>query len=225
MYTFLSYLESVGKMVLPMSSGIRIQMMPIEMNNLETVPYFLRPAWTQTIARLFELSPIKRGIGYLTIDERFTKAGQTHRRPGLHVDGIGPWGDGGGSWGANGFLTVANYLGCEAYIQEFEGCPIGFDRTVDPEIEGSCEHFRKQCMDYMKIKLQPDEVYWMDSWCVHESVPLERDTYRTFVRLSMPSESSSYEGFAVNPTMVKPSKESLPLRQLSGRFAYTGAEF
>jgi len=218
MKTFDSSLQALGKFTFPLFSNVRIQMMPIELGDMESVPYFLKWLWYPAIARLFELSPIKKGVGYLTIDERFTKAGETHRRPGLHVDGIGLWGDGGGAWGAQGFLTVSSHAGCEAYHQEFHGSPIGVEQSVDPIIEGNCEHLRLQC--HGKLRLIPNLVYWMNSLCVHESVPLEQDTSRTFVRLSMPSACAPYEGFTENPTGVKPLLAPLPMRTLPGRFAY-----
>lgn len=84
----------------PLGTRVRIMMMPVRLEDPSTLP--LRE-WRPTLARLVLASPIRQGVGYLTIDEALVPADETHRRPGLHVDGIGPdgraaaWGGGGGS--------------------------------------------------------------------------------------------------------------------------------
>jgi hypothetical protein len=84
------------------------------------------------------------GTAYLTIDEALIEAGKTQRRPGLHVDGIGPdgssggWGGGGGGWGTNGMIVAASVAGCNVYTGEFQGWP---------GANGDCSHLAAQCHD------------------------------------------------------------------------------
>ncbi len=79
-------------------------------------------------------------IGYLTVDEREVRRGETHRRAGLHVDGVyngsaGGWGGGapGGGWGVvgNGMLTVSSHAMCRVFNKDFVGWP---------GMEGECGH-------------------------------------------------------------------------------------
>lgn len=58
--------------------------------------------WQETLERLVELSGCDEGVGYLTLDEAVVEPDTTHRRSGLHVDGIGP--EGAGGWGKAGML-------------------------------------------------------------------------------------------------------------------------
>jgi hypothetical protein len=157
-------------------------------------------------------------VVYLTIDEKVVEAGQTHRRPRLHVDGwhktedgstsSGTWGGGGGSWGGaapsggTGLLTIASRRGCRAYKQDFEGFPAP---------EGDCEHLRPQCREGEVLEM--GTLYWLGALCVHESLPMAELTPRQFVRLSMPSTADWYEGCTPNPRGVLPTGRVRPRRR------------
>src|SRR5271154_6248199 len=105
---FLSSITELSPLSLPPFRGVRIQLMPILMNQSDSLPDNLA-YWSSTLDELFKLSPDNmNGVAYLTIDERFVLKGYNHRRPGLHVDGMGAWGAGGGAWSSNGMLTISN---------------------------------------------------------------------------------------------------------------------
>lgn len=191
-------------------------MMPLILGDLNSIPLTLQH-WKETLGRMFEQCRKHFGsVGYITIDEKEVKAGKTHRRAGLHVDGVyngscGGWGGGddGGGWGAvgNGMFTVSSVAGCRAYNQTFEG-KIGKD--------GECDQFVNQ-LDQSKSELFGANVlYWVDGLCVHESLPMPQDTKRQFVRLSMPSKAPWFEGYSVNPLGVQPTGAILPKRPYMG---------
>lgn len=207
---FISSFEHRGAVALPVFSGTRIMMMPLALGDLSTVPDFLK-AWRPALETLFGMTK-DRGVGYLTIDEKIVEPGQTHRRRGLHVDGIyrggpGAWGAGGpGPWGApgSGMLTISSIPGCRAWRGTFAGKP-GF--------EGECDHLESQCRDADATTFETGEVYWLDGLCVHESVPMTERVPRQFVRLSMPSCAPWFEGYTVNPLGIEPTGPILPRRE------------
>ena len=156
-----------------------------------------------------------KGVGYLTIDECEVPAGQTQRRPGLHVDGIyrgaaGSWG-GGGSWGGTGFLVANNIPGtCRAWDTDILG---------KPGPEGECEHLRPKFPGAEAVLMSANKVYDLDPLTVHEALPVHKDCRRQFVRVSRPSDAPWFEGYTPNPLGVKPAGPILPPREF---LAYRG---
>lgn len=213
MQQFVSSFEYRGTVALPAFSGIRCMMMPLVIGEMDTVPAFLN-AWRVALASLFEMSRKHTGAGgYITIDEKIVNPGETHRRRGLHVDGIyrgnpGSWGGGGpgGPWGApgTGMLTVASVPGCRAWRGTLAG---------RPGDEGECDHLKSQCSDADAVEFGAGKVYWLDGLCVHESMPMIERAPRQFVRLSMPSTAPWFEGYTVNPLGIEPTGPILPRRE------------
>jgi hypothetical protein len=204
----ISKIERFGSVNFPTFSGVRIMMMPFRMEDLGTSPPMLG-SWIWAIATLCQMSAVKKGVAYLTIDEAHVEVGRTHRRPGLHVDGIGEdgscgaWGGGGGSWGANGMLVAASHVGCRAWAQEFAG-------NAGPN--GDCEHLRVELDSTSEVTMLPGEVYWCNPTAVHESLPMVESVGRQFVRLSMPSMAPWHEGYTRNPLGVEPTGPIHPAR-------------
>lgn len=208
---FESCFELVGEVELPEFSGVRVMMLPILIGEVESLPDFVEnyKALFRTLCEVNQALKHKGKVGYLTIDEKTVEPGGTHRRGGLHVDGIyngqaGGWG--GGSWGSagNGMLTVSNPAGCRAYHQSFEGWPGN---------EGECDHLLDQCDVSNSTLFKANTLYWVDGMCVHESVPQLEVVDRQFVRLSLPSNGPWFEGYTENPLGVLPSGEILPRRE------------
>lgn len=188
----------------PEFSNTRIMMMPVLLGSLDGVPSH----YHELVSKLYSVMELRHfnQIGYLTIDEQVLNPSETLRRAGLHVDGYyhgncGAWG-GGGSWGSvgNGMLTVSSTRHCKAYLGTIEG---------EPKDEGECDHL---VMPNEGELFEAGEVYWLDGACVHESLPVEEETKRQFVRLSMPSSGPWFEGYTENPTGIKPSNDILPER-------------
>jgi len=203
---FLSTLHVLGPVVLPTWGNIRIMMMPFHTDDVYgSLPSDLR-RWAKTIQQMVAGAPA--GVGYLTIDEAPVRKGETHRRPGLHVDGIGPdgkaggWG-GGGGYGANGMTMVSSHIGCRAYAQTFDGAP-------GPD--GDCAHLASQCDKHRAVDLKPEMIYLCSPLTVHEALPMSEDTWRQFCRVSFPSDSPWYEGYTENPLGIKPTGPIHPRR-------------
>jgi hypothetical protein len=211
MKKFTSTFKRLGEVQLPVFAGVRVMMMPILIGRADSVPDSIGD-WRPVLSGLFEKFPKHEGeIGYVTIDEKHLAAGQTHRRAGLHVDGVfqggaGGWGGGspGGPWASksSGMVLVSSPAGCRAWNQKFEG---------EPGPEGECDHLRDQLKDEGTI-LEPGVAYWCGGLCVHESMPQRKRTKRQFLRLSLPSKAPWFEGYTENPLGVKPAGEILPRR-------------
>lgn len=214
---FESRFEKLADVVLPAYSGLRIMMMPVLIGDTQSIPDSLR-IWRSTISRLWTLSSERRESGchigkvcYLTIDESVISPGSSHRRSGLHVDGIyhggaGKWGGGGGGWASKstGAITVSSHVGCRAWQQSFDGYP-------GPE--GECDHLAAQCRKECEVYFEPQTAYWFDGLCVHESIPQPESISRQFMRLSLPSDAPWFDGYTENPLGVKPSGEILSRRE------------
>lgn len=208
---FESKFKELSRVRIPKFSNTRVMMMPIILGDLNSIPKSLSH-YLDTFKDLFELTNKDHfgKVGYITIDEKEVNSNETHRRSGLHVDGVfndscGSWG-GGGGWGSvgNGMITVSSYPACKAYNQEFDGT-IGKD--------GECDLLTDQ-LDESKSKVfEANRAYWVDGLCVHESLPLKERTKRAFIRLSMPSNAPWFEGYTKNPKGIKPSGEILSKRE------------
>lgn len=208
MTSFESRFEYCGVTSFPSFTGTRVMMMPFLLGIPESLPDFLS-AWREPVTSICSFRPQHAGqVGYLTIDEKVLAEGETHRRAGLHVDGVyrkgnGSWG--GGGWGSvgTGMLTVSSIPACRAFNQHFDGWP---------GEEGDCEHMRDQLTD--GTLLASGEVFWLDGLCVHESLRMKsRMTERQFVRVSLPSNAPWFEGYTVNPSGVLPTGPILLRRE------------
>ena len=203
---FLSQFEKLCRFQLPAYSGTRIMMMPLVLGDLSTIPTFLSH-YTGLLEHLFGICGHQGEVAYITIDEKIVRPSQSHRRAGLHVDGVyngGPGSWGGGIWGTNGLYTIASHAGCKAWNQEFSG---------KPEDEGECDHMRSQCIEERSELFEPNRIYWMSGMCVHESLRFTQTVQRQFVRLSMPSDAPWFEGYTENPLGTLPTGKILPRRE------------
>jgi hypothetical protein len=196
--SFTSHINHVGVLSFPKPNGVRVMMMPVRMEDADTLPI---EQWREQFAKLVKMAPVKRGVAYLTIDEALVRAGETHRRPGLHVDGIGPdgreaaWG-GGGGYASSGMLVAASITGCVGWSQPVDGYP---------GANGNCEHLRDELLDEKRRYLIADNVYECGALAVHEALRMATDVQRSFVRLSLPNDCPWYDGYTRNPLGVEPT--------------------
>jgi hypothetical protein len=197
---FSSKIEDKGSLHFPEFTGLRIMMMPLRLEDEATIPEFMAQ-WRPAVRELIGISTVKHGTAYLTVDEAVVRAGETHRRPGMHVDGVGAWGGGGGGWARNGMLVASSRLGCRGWHQDFSGAPGD---------NGDCSHLADQCA--AETLFQPGRVYWCSPLAVHESLPQQENGPRTLVRLSMPNDCPWFDGYTQNPTGILPTGPVLPAR-------------
>lgn len=203
---FTSRAAKLMDVTLPAYSGVRVMMMPFLIDRPITSLMWLG-GWRETVAEM--LSQYKGcGVGYLTIDEATVQAGETHRRPGKHVDGVGPdgqyggWG-GGGGYAGNGMLMVASVPGVKLYLGTF---------VDNPGPNGDCSEVSR-AMSVVETRVpKAGEVYWCDSLCMHEAIPMAATVQRQFCRISYPSNAPWYEGYTENPLGVKPTGPVHPRR-------------
>jgi hypothetical protein len=205
-----SLIKTMGKIDLPKYEGDNIiYMQPIDFEN----PDMENDKWNGTVKDLVERTGIKKGIGYVTVDQKTIKGGDAQRRGGRHIDGnYGPtmgwntwntstikpmgwatpsrWGNPDTetpkprwvkpTWNTNtldngGILLVSDVVGCRAW----EG-------VLDGEYGegGSCEHIDVSQMNTFKMK---ENVVYLGNHFIHESIPVEKTTNRTLVRLTLPN--------------------------------------
>lgn len=201
-----------GPAEFPTFTSVRVMHMPFDLCDLSTLPEEIGvDVYRPLVRSLLATAPVHFGTGYITIDEAVVPAGQTHRRPGLHVDGgVGRgWGGGGGGWGKAGMIVAASHLGCVAWNQHFDGSA-GDD--------GECEHLAQQCCDATRVDLRGGQAYFLGPLCVHDSLPMLCDTPRQFLRISMPNDAPWFDGYTRNPTGVKPTGPVRPARSAQMAF-------
>lgn len=214
--TFDSRFERCSMVTLPPFSGVRIQVMPVRLGDMDSIPpsvdgHSLVP-YLEVVEQLFADCHRKDGIGYLTIDEREVKKGETHRQAGPHVDGALMELDASRSmWGACETLTVSNIAACRAWQQR--------GIVGKPGDDGECGHLVGQLQPENAYVLDANTIFWMAALCVHESMPLLEDGWRQFVRLTVPFHHSVdvwFEGYTENPLGVQPGGLILPRRPQMG---------
>jgi len=200
-----SHIEPRGLVSFPAYTGLRIMMMPFRLD--EQLPS-LCVQYQPLVDAALAYTPTKSGTAYLTIDEACVHAGEWHRRPGLHVDGIvGGWGgDDKGGWGAGGMFVAASHFGCEAWRGVLQGARVGPD--------GGCERLRDRLGELERVPMLAGHLYHVSPGCLHEAVPAREPQLRQFFRLSMPSDAAWFEGYTPSPVGVMPTGPILAARTL-----------
>lgn len=205
LHTFDSKIIELNTVEFPRFTGTRVMMMPVKIGDPESLPDELQH-YASLFTALSNLSSHHGETGYLTIDEKYLDHGESHRRPGRHVDGIyqGSGGGWGGGWGSvgNGMITAGSEAGCRAWRGSCGGV-IGQDGEADEVDVSACEEFI----------LKSNVAYWLDGLCVHESLPAPKAHDRQFVRLSMPSNAPWFEGYSINSKGIRPTGPILPPRE------------
>lgn len=121
-----------------------------------------------------------RGIIHVTVDEKELKVGDTQRKPELHVDGRF---DGqGSSWNhycnelplpRMSVAVASNVARCKVYNGEFDGVP---------SEQGDLSHIRDQVGEGTLVP--SNEWHLLSPDCVHESLPMDKDCKRSFIRVA-----------------------------------------
>jgi hypothetical protein len=148
--------------------------------------------WQNTVDMMLAEVDTK-GIIYFMADQGNVKAAQSHRRGGLHVDGVwdatinghrgghistaarwrgdSRWNDVGGQL----LLLASDQAGCTGSIGQFEETEWNM---------GDYTHLHYK--DFDTHTLEPNKVYSGDALSfLHESIPVKQDCLRTLVRLNV----------------------------------------
>ena len=168
----------------------------MEFLDLVTDSHPMTPFWS----RVFELSPVKEGVAYVTVDNATLKVGQVQRSAGPHVDGNYYGTEAQGGWAGDpqpGWLRPAPVADCQnAYVSTTGGALIyateygtrvwkGHYFGRPRETDGDCRHLRKELELMHCFVTVPGVLYWINSMCIHESIPAPFDCTRLFVRITL----------------------------------------
>ncbi len=144
--------------------------------------------YLEPVKRLLAAAGVVAGKAWMTVDEKIVKAGQSQRRPKPHVDGkfnihMTRWG-GGGGWNhtcnlvpthRTPVIVAASAAGCRVFEGKFDGVPAE---------DGDLSHIADQLGS--GVVCEPNVGYLLSGDCVHESMIMEADTQRTFLRIALP---------------------------------------
>ena len=179
-----SALSRGARVPFPSFTGERIYMR--KFNQDSGLPQDLR-RWQDTVDAMLQ-GVHAPGPIYLMVDQAAVKAGQLHRRGGLHVDGHWkaesgrhhhvhlPRPRGPAMQTFEGLILASDILGCAAYVGPYFG---------DPAEDGDCSHIDTSMLH--RVDLDPGYT-WRGhaSQMLHEAIPQRREGLRTLVRLNVP---------------------------------------
>ena len=219
----------------PPPTGINVNMMPIKYYDLEnTLPDFLKgyaPLIRECPVAVHKMPGYQR-IVYLTVHESPVAAGETQRRPGLHIERPAKNGGGGGYHAPYPHGPIQDFLKSEYRdicwglgFSDKDGMPVDgiyMASTVDdscavwsslvrdphaPGVTDACggiEHMRSM-LGPPAIVLKANQLCWITDRTPHESLPVARETYRQFFRLVVGPVSVWYSKHnTANPTGLQP---------------------
>ncbi len=212
-------------MTFPRFSGIRCLMMPYIQGDSASIPNIYAP-YSDIVDSVF----LKKGdIGFLTIDESIAAAGTPHRGQrakygrALHTEvGRVPgqiycWGGGGGGWGVptpipspkpkpkpkprhrvtldrDVRILLANNLD--------DSCAVWDAEHEDTSPDGDIGHVATDYPFSSAIFLKAGEVHEIGILTPHESLPVQRDFSRQFLRIISSGVHGREEYFTRNPLLV-----------------------
>ena len=145
--------------------------------------------YEQPVRELLDAARVKGGRAFVTVDEKMVLAGQSQRRPGPHVDGCfqperGRWGHGGWNHNCNNVpiprmsvIVASSFPACKVWEGDFD---------TEPKNDGDLSHISDQLV-YGEI-VPANVGYLLSPDCVHESLPMEKDTERSFLRIALSPE-------------------------------------
>jgi len=129
---------------------------------------------------------------YLTVDQHAVKAGTTHRRPGVHIDGV---------QGARykvklppeHLYSASDSLGTVFYDQPFDLT------ALDPAKQHVHAELERQAKE-TNARATPDfDIAFWDSYSVHRADVAKADFVRTFIRVEFSKKQYDSEGDTHNP--------------------------
>jgi len=183
-----------------------INMMPIIMGDHKSIPNPFRD-YIPMINMCMQHKKEEMGkVGYLTIDEKYVQAGQSHRRGGLHVERSQAlrWGSGWG--GTKGGLFFSNNIDDSLCIYNHIMNPsrIGKLGSIEP----------RELKNKLAFQVPAHQLMWLTDLTPHESLPLLSSARRQMFRLVTSDVSIWYTKHNTkNPLGVQPG----PLTEISNK--------
>jgi len=179
-----SVFKAVMAMSIPQDKRTQLYMLPIDMaGNASEVPF----QWQYFIRQMLQMSPIKQGTGFLMIDSKFIRQGELHRRGRAHIDGNyygkGAFGDDSKpgfrlNSDDGGMLIISDYEACKAWQGVVQG---------EHGKGGDVEHLRHAFEKLPSTTMKAGVLYHTNESCIHETMPVLKDVYRTLIRLTLPA--------------------------------------
>eukprot|EP01129_Flabellula_baltica_P008194 TRINITY_DN3236_c0_g2_i1.p1 TRINITY_DN3236_c0_g2~~TRINITY_DN3236_c0_g2_i1.p1 ORF type:complete len:297 (-),score=44.93 TRINITY_DN3236_c0_g2_i1:12-902(-) len=210
----------VERVIFPEPEGLYCNMMPFVVGSIDSLPTEYQRYYH--LIRRLPFHPDEIGkVAYLTIDERVVEAGESHRRPGLHIESPGLISNGGehqfgdpviwGEWGGGEFIQDRPkggiYMGstvplsCRVWNVKLDKHKAG----EDVGSLGDIEHMRPYLGPCFFLK--PNVIYWITDSTPHESMPLFSTQTRQFFRVVTPSISVWYDEHSTRNPLVEPEAE------------------
>ncbi len=191
--------------VFPQFSGVRCLMMPYIQGDPDSVPDDYK-SWKDVIAAVF----LKRGdIGFLTIDESVAIAGKPHRgaramhgraihtEAGLHPRGnVHQWG-----WGSSNRVTLDRGVRILLANNLDDSCAVWNAEHEETSLDGDIGHVADRYPYQDAVFMKAGEVHEIGILTPHESLSVERDFNRQFLRVVSSGVHGREEYFTKNPLL------------------------
>ena len=183
-----SCFRSMGPVSFPKYTGLNINMMPVIMGELKSIPDFA----VQYFSLMQKCDFEKGSTVYLTVHESWVEKKMTQRRCGIHTDGTKNL-DWGGAWGGKKGIYLASSDG---------RCRVWDTYEEDVDSMGGCKQPK---VDVTNEVMKPGFLYWITDKTPHESLPSLCDGKRQFFRLVSSEVSGWWEQHSTaNPLGVIP---------------------
>ena len=159
--------QALDKISFPNFKGIMVNMMPIIVGDVKSLPEELKP-----YQNLINKTKLEQGsIAYLTVRESIITDSKTQSRSGIHVEApkLNCWG--GGNWGGcidnKGIYMASNDGACNIWNEYVE----------ERDQFGACSPKTKP------EKMKANMLYWLTDKTPHEAIPSVNGFERQFFRL------------------------------------------
>lgn len=202
-------IQLTNKIQFPEYSGIRCLMMPYIQGDVNSVPQEYRDAYGEIISTIYE----ERGAkGYLTIDESPVVAGKAHRGArskygrALHTEAgkspLGAYGWGGGTgWGSSHKVTLDSDVKVLIANNLDNSCALWDAWHENTSLDGDIGDYAEQYPYDQAVMMNKGDVYKIGILTPHESLPVQTNFNRQFLRIVSGGVYGREDYFTVNPLM------------------------
>lgn len=193
------------KISFPAYSGLRCLMMPYIQGEPDSVPVQFS-GYADILRSVF----LARGeVGYLTIDESMARAGRPHRgdrakygraihtEAGRRPGGCYGWGNGG--WGESHAVTLDRDTEILLANSLDGSCAIWDAVHEDTSLDGDIGYEAELYPYSEAVVMKAGEVHRIGILTPHESLPVDRDVERQFLRIVGSGVHGREPYFTVNP--------------------------